>query len=451
MLATDRLDADAQLDHLARVDDTTAIKDPAGLSHVLRDADPVYALLGLVLLGASHASGEASLLALALLDAVGAVVLAAGLDVEAVEGIGRLNVGTLDKVLVKSEQVVGAGGGRLERTGVRLGVGLAADGLGLVSRHGSRRGRRLVAELVELGGDDDCSGSIAGVIGVAVDRDVLALSQGAEKVLDLLLDDQRVAAGVEDGDLAGSLLEQGLDHLEGGGLASIRGVLLEGKAKDGDLLANKGVVEALDDTVAEAVTSVLVHLDDLAPVLGDLGETHSLGKVDQVENILLEAAATETDTGHQELVTDTGVDTDGAGNLIDISTSLLAHGRDGVDAGNTLGQHRVGNELGKLRGPDVGGQDALAGNPSVVDLDKGLGGLLAGRSRGRTDQDTVRVEKIVDGGTGSQELGVGENLEVDTRSVHGELESRLLATCSIVPFPAVLVWKSRKLTVSATS
>jgi hypothetical protein len=40
---------------------------------------------------------------------------------------------------------------------------------------------------------------------------------------------------------------------------------------------------------------------------------------------------------------------------------------------------------------------------------------------------------------------------VDTRSVHGELESRLLATCSIVPFPAVLVWKSRKLTVSATS
>jgi hypothetical protein len=34
---------------------------------------------------------------------------------------------------------------------------------------------------------------------------------------------------------------------------------------------------------------VLVHLDNGAPVLGDLGEVERLGKVDEVENVLLEA------------------------------------------------------------------------------------------------------------------------------------------------------------------
>lgn len=354
MLATDTLDADAQLDHLPRIDDTTAIKDPARLGHALGDADPVNTLLGLVLLGASHTSGKAALLALTLLDAVRAVVITVGLDVEAIEGILGGDIRSLDEMLVESEELVGAAT-LLEGTGVSLGVGLAANGLGLDGRLGSRRRRGLVAELVELSSDNDGGTLLAGVVGVAVDGDVVALGKGAEKLLDLRLDNQRVTAGVKDGDLTGTLLEEGLDHLKSGSLTGIGGVLLEGKAEDSNLLANKGVVEALDDTVGETVTSVLVHLDDLAPVLGDLRKTHGLGEVDEVENILLEAAATETDTGHQELVANTGVHTDGLGDLIDISTGLLADGGDGVDRRNTLGQHRVGNELGKLGRPDVGG------------------------------------------------------------------------------------------------
>jgi hypothetical protein len=423
VLATNALDADAQLDHLPRVDDTTAIKDPAGLGHALRDTDPVDTLLGLVLLGASHTSGEARLLALALLDAVGAVVLAAGLGVEAIERVLRLGTRTVDKVLMKGKKLVGAGGGLLERTGVGLGVGLATNGLGLDRRRRSGRGRRLVAELVELSSDDDGGTGVTGVVGVAVDGDVVALGEGTKELLDLGLDNQRITARVEDGNLAGALLKESLDHLKSRGLTGIGGVLLEGKTENGNLLANKSVVEALDDTVGETVTGVLVHLDNLSPVLGNLGKTHSLSKVDKVENILLEATATETDTSHQELVTNTGVNTNGTGNLVNIGTSLLANGGDGVDGRDTLSQHRVGNELGELRRPNVGGQNALARDPGVVDLGESLSSSLTGGGRSGTDKDAVRVEKIVDGGTGSQELGVGENLEVNTRAVHGELES----------------------------
>lgn len=427
MLATDTLDTDAQLDHLPRIDDTTAIKDPARLGHALGDADPVNTLLGLVLLRASHTSGEAALLALTLLDAVRAVVITVGLDVEAIEGVLRGDIRSLDEMLVESEELVGAAT-LLEGTGVSLRVGLAADSLGLDGGLRSRRRRGLVAELVELSSDDDGGTLLAGVVGVAVDGDVVALSKGTEKLLDLRLDNQRVTARVKDGDLTGTLLKESLDHLKSGSLTGIGGVLLEGKAENSNLLANKGVVEALDDTVGETVTSVLVHLDNLAPVLSDLGKTHGLGKVDEVENILLEAAATETDTSHQELVTNTGVNTDSLGDLIDISTGLLADGGDGVDGRNTLGQHRVGNELGKLGRPDVGGQDTLARDPSVVNLDESLGSPLTGGSGGRTDKNTVRVEEIVDGGTGSQELGVGENLEVNARTIHVKSISNKLSS-----------------------
>lgn len=446
MLSANRLDAHAQLDHFSGVNDTTAVKDPAGLSHGRGDADPVDTLLRLVLLRAAHTGGVASLLALGLLEAVGAGFRAGRLDVESVEGIGREDLGALDEMLVEGEDFAFGGGLRLEGSRVGLGVGLAANHLLSGRGSGNGSGRRLVSELVELGSNDNGSAVVAGIVSVSVDGDVAGVGQGSEKLPDLLLDDQRVTAGVEDGNLTRSLLEESLDHLQGGSLTGIRGVLLEGKAENGDLLANKGVVEASDDAVGESITSVLVHLDDLAPVLSDLGKTHSLGKIDQVEHILLEAAATETDTGHQELVTDTGIDTDSAGDLIDVGASLLTDSGDGVDGGNSLGKHRVGDKLGQLRGPDVGGQDAVAGNPSSVDVDESLGGLLAVGSRGGTDQDSVGVQQIGDGGTGSQELGVGEDFEVNARAVHGKLMTRYQHLVCMR-----LRWRISELTVSATS
>ena len=54
-------------------------------------------------------------------------------------------------------------------------------------------------------------------------------------------------------------------------------------------------------------------------------------------------------------------------------TSGLAKRGDGVDRGDALRQHGVGRQLGQLRGPQVGAQDALAGHPVGVHTAWGAG------------------------------------------------------------------------------
>lgn len=69
--------------------------------------------------------------------------------------------------------------------------------------------------------------------------------------------------------------------------------------------------------------------------------------------------------------------------------------------------------LGELRGPQVHGDDSLLGDPASVDIDQlllssqTLGGLEA------SDKNTVGAGQILDGGTLSQKLGVGKNVEAD--------------------------------------
>ena len=71
-----------------------------------------------------------------------------------------------------------------------------------------------------------------------------------------------------------------------------------------------------------------------------------------------------------------------------------------------MGEEGVGDELGKLRGPEVGGDDFFAWDPVGVDRDEGLecglsfGVLLA------TDQNAVGVFHVGDGGAFGEELGV---------------------------------------------
>ena len=113
---------------------------------------------------------------------------------------------------------------------------------------------------------------------------------------------------------------------------SVSSVLLEGKAQNGDPLAGDSVEEALKDVVHESLLLVLVHDDDLLPVLGNLGEVEGLAKVHHVQDILLETAATKANAGLEELGADSGVKTDGVGDLVDISPRGLTEGTEGVDA-----------------------------------------------------------------------------------------------------------------------
>lgn len=69
----------------------------------------------------------------------------------------------------------------------------------------------------------------------------------------------------------------------------LHALLLERESENSNLLAGDGVEEGGDDALTEAALLVLVHGDDLAPVVGDLGKVERLGEVDEVEDILLEA------------------------------------------------------------------------------------------------------------------------------------------------------------------
>lgn len=129
-----------------------------------------------------------------------------------------------------------------------------------------------------------------------------------------------------------------------------------------------------------------------------------LGEVDQVEDILLETRTTETDRRLEELGADTSILADGVSDLVDGGTSSLANSGQGVDRRDTLGKHGVGSKLGKLRRPETDGKDSLLGDPVGVDVRQSLASGKTRLGLKRTDEDTVRGEKVVDGGTLGKEL-----------------------------------------------
>lgn len=267
-------------------------------------------------------------------------------------------------------------------------------------------------ELVPLGADDDRLGTGTCLDCVVDNPDVLLDGLGRDGSVvgevepHLLLGD----LGVVEGD-AGLLGEEVVGDRDGGGLAGVTGVLLEGPSEDGDLLASDGVEEGLDDLAREAVLLVLVHLDDGTPVFGDLGEVERLGKVDKVENVLLEARATESNGCLEELGADTGVLADGVGYLVNVGTGSLADSGKSIDGRDTLGKHGVGSKLGELGRPETDSEDTVLGDPVGVDLRESLAGVEARLGLERSDKDTVGGEEVSDGGSLGKELGVGENVE----------------------------------------
>lgn len=267
-------------------------------------------------------------------------------------------------------------------------------------------------ELVPLSADDDSLGVLACLLGSLAEGDVLLDGSG---VLGTLLGEVHpdlvvLDLGVVDVDTC-LLGEEVVGNGDGWGLAGVSSVLLEGPTEDGNLLTGDGVEEGVNDLAGEAVLLVLVHLNNGEPVLGNLGKVEGLGKVDKVENVLLEARTTESNRSLEELGADTRVLADSEGDLVNVGAGSLTDGREGVDRGDTLSKHGVGGELGELRGPEADGENAVTGNPVGVDLGEGGAGILARLGLEGADEDTVGGEEVADGGTLSKELGVGENVE----------------------------------------
>ena len=124
-------------------------------------------------------------------------------------------------------------------------------------------------------------------------------------------------------------------------------------------LASDRVEQCVNDSLRETALLVLVQLNNLAPVRGNLWQVQALAEVYQVKDILLEARTTETNRGTQEFGADTRVIADSVCDLVNVGTSSLTDGRERVDRRDTLGEHGVRGQLRQLRRPEAYSENAL--------------------------------------------------------------------------------------------
>eukprot|EP00760_Papus_ankaliazontas_P012579 PhM_4_TR15406/c0_g1_i1/m.8621 len=266
-------------------------------------------------------------------------------------------------------------------------------------------------ELVPLREHNNSVRTLACLVGVGDDvgvaRDLFGGDAGVFEVLDDLALGHLRVVDVE----VRALLQQGVAHEDGRGLARVAGVLLERKAEDGDGLAGDGVKHRLHDLLGEAAALVVVDVDNLVPVVRHFGQIEALAQIHQVEDIFLETRPAEADRCLQELGAQAAVVANGAAHLVDVGAGLLAQSADGIDGRNALRQEGVRGQLGEFRRPHVRRDDALVGHPAAVHAGEHVHGGLAGRVALTTDKDAVRHEKVVDGGALSEELRVGQDRE----------------------------------------
>mmetsp|Transcript_5284 Transcript_5284/g.15951 ORF Transcript_5284/g.15951 Transcript_5284/m.15951 type:complete len:426 (+) Transcript_5284:664-1941(+) len=213
----------------------------------------------------------------------------------------------------------------------------------------------------------------------------------------------------------GALVQQAVAHVDGGGLPGVPGILLEGKAQNGNLLSPHRVEQARDHNVHKPPLLQVVDRHHGLPVPRDLLQAKAPADVHHVQNVLLEARPAKADAGVQELGTDPRVRPDALGDLGHVRPCLLAKGGDGVDRRDPLGKEGVRGELGELRGPQVAGQDLLLRDPLGVHVLEGLDSLQAARGLPASDDDPVGVLEVLDGGALREELRVRQ--DVKTRAV----------------------------------
>mmetsp|Transcript_19343 Transcript_19343/g.37929 ORF Transcript_19343/g.37929 Transcript_19343/m.37929 type:complete len:481 (-) Transcript_19343:69-1511(-) len=228
----------------------------------------------------------------------------------------------------------------------------------------------------------------------------------------------------------GALLKEEAAHVSRSGLAGVTGVSLKGEAKDGNLLASHSVKHTLDNGLGKSLLLEFVHLHNPVPVLGNIVETKRLAQVNQVENILLEAAATKANTALEEVLANTVISSNSTGNLINVSAAHLTESRDRVDGTHTLRKKSVGNELGQLRGPQVSGDDTLTRDPVLVDLHKALDSCKTLRGLLTANEHAARLKEILNSGTFGKKLGGADNLVLDALLVCSENAAHALCSAN---------------------
>ncbi len=198
------------------------------------------------------------------------------------------------------------------------------------------------------------------------------------------------------------------------GFPCIACVLLECEPQNGDLLAGDSVEHGGNHALHESRLLVVVDLHYLFPVVCDLGKAIAFANVHQVQDVLLEARSAETDAGVQELRSDSRVLADGVRDFRDVGASRLAESGHGIDGRDSLRQECIRCELRKLGGPQVGSQDAILRHPVRVHGLQSLHGLSTAGSLATSDEHTIGLGQIFNGGSLCKKLGIGKDLEIDT-------------------------------------
>ena len=224
------------------------------------------------------------------------------------------------------------------------------------------------------------------------------------------------------GDDGAALGEQHLDQVDGGRFADVVGFALEGEAEDGKAFSAQRP-EGGADLGEEALLLLgvdLLHLGEEVEVDAEL-----VGDGAEGGDVLGEAGTSVADAGTEEARADAAVETDAAGDLLDVRAGGLAEVGDGVDEGDLEGQECVGGVLDDLRRLGGGEQQrrrsgggAAAGDGVRLRI-VGAGGErrvdAAEQGGGRfgvgADDDAVGVQEVRDGGALAQELGVGDHVE----------------------------------------
>merc|ERR1719183_1157279 len=136
----------------------------------------------------------------------------------------------------------------------------------------------------------------------------------------------------------GTILQQHFHHPERRCFSHIASVLLKSEAEDRYLLVCNSVEEAGDYLVSKVFLLVLVHIDDLLPVLCAFVQAFALANVHQVQDVLLEARTTEAHGSPKELRTDPRICADSPR---DLKFSDVPNGVDGIRAIPTAGLAQI--------------------------------------------------------------------------------------------------------------
>ena len=186
---------------------------------------------------------------------------------------------------------------------------------------------------------------------------------------------------------------------DGGRLAQVVGVGLEGETEERDVLAAQTAPQPLLELADHPPLLQMVDLDDgvqeLEVITGVAGEL--LERLD----VFGKARAAVADAGLQEVRPDAVIETHAVGHGAHVGAHHLAHVGDLVDERDLGGQEGVGGVLDHLRRGHVGAYNHSV-DTAVELLDR-----VAVLYRGRADDDAVGLQEVLNSGALAQELGIG--------------------------------------------